>query len=75
MATTEGRDVRGGSAVCRLPGCLWCVCVCLCSAWSFIMQNFRKKGSLLVTVPSLHESLKRLQVKDTPVYAHQENIP
>lgn len=29
------------------------------------MQNFRKKGSLLVTVPSLHESLKRLQVKDT----------
>lgn len=29
------------------------------------MQNFRKRGSLLVTVPSLHESLKTLQVKDT----------
>lgn len=31
-------------------------------AWKFIMQNFRKKGSLLVTVPSLHESLDPLQV-------------
>lgn len=31
-------------------------------AWKFIMQNFRKKGSLLVTVPSLHESLNPLQV-------------
>nr|XP_013770481.1 PREDICTED: uncharacterized protein LOC102205492 [Pundamilia nyererei] len=30
-------------------------------AWKFIVQNFRKKGSLLVTVPSLHESLNPLQ--------------
>ncbi|KAM6969675.1 uncharacterized protein LKV04_018248 [Tautogolabrus adspersus] len=31
------------------------------SAWRFIMENFRKKGSLLVTVPSLQESLNPLQ--------------
>ncbi|XP_053170848.1 uncharacterized protein LOC128354695 [Scomber japonicus] len=30
-------------------------------AWRFIMQNLRKKGSLLVTVPSLQESLSALQ--------------
>ncbi|XP_073340017.1 uncharacterized protein [Pagrus major] len=30
-------------------------------AWRFIMENFRKKGSLLVTVPSLQESLSTLQ--------------
>ncbi|XP_041810038.1 uncharacterized protein zgc:109986 isoform X1 [Chelmon rostratus] len=30
-------------------------------AWRFIMDNFRKKGSLLVTVPSLQESLNPLQ--------------
>ncbi|XP_070776935.1 uncharacterized protein [Enoplosus armatus] len=30
-------------------------------AWRFIMENFRKKGSLLVTVPSLLESLNTLQ--------------
>uniref|UniRef100_A0A3B4XFL2 Zgc:109986 n=2 Tax=Seriola lalandi dorsalis TaxID=1841481 RepID=A0A3B4XFL2_SERLL len=30
-------------------------------AWRFIMQNFRKTGSLLVTVPSLQESLDALQ--------------
>ncbi|XP_050923936.1 uncharacterized protein zgc:109986 [Lates calcarifer] len=30
-------------------------------AWRFIMQNFRKRGSLLVTVPSLQESLNTLQ--------------
>ncbi|XP_037618936.1 uncharacterized protein zgc:109986 isoform X1 [Sebastes umbrosus] len=30
-------------------------------AWRFIMENLRKKGSLLVTVPSLQESLNRLQ--------------
>ncbi|XP_038583980.1 uncharacterized protein zgc:109986 isoform X2 [Micropterus salmoides] len=30
-------------------------------AWRFIMENFRKKGSLLVTVPSLQESLSPLQ--------------
>ncbi|KAM9354034.1 uncharacterized protein KZ484_012211 isoform 2-T2 [Pholidichthys leucotaenia] len=30
-------------------------------AWRFIMQNFRRRGSLLVTVPSLQESLSALQ--------------
>lgn len=50
------------------------VCVCLCSAWSFIMQNFRKRGSLLVTVPSLHQSLAALQVKHALVHPQQENI-
>uniref|UniRef100_UPI0037E94A50 uncharacterized protein n=1 Tax=Semicossyphus pulcher TaxID=241346 RepID=UPI0037E94A50 len=30
-------------------------------AWRFIIENFRKKGSLLVTVPSLQESLNTLQ--------------
>lgn len=49
------------------------LCVCLCSAWSFIVQNFRKRGSLLVTVPSLEESLKTLQVKHTLVYAQHKD--
>ncbi|XP_061676492.1 uncharacterized protein zgc:109986 [Syngnathoides biaculeatus] len=31
-------------------------------AWRFIMQAFRKPGSLLVTVPSLEDSLQPLQV-------------
>ncbi|XP_057716206.1 uncharacterized protein zgc:109986 [Corythoichthys intestinalis] len=30
-------------------------------AWRFIMQTLRKSGSLLVTVPSLHDSLQPLQ--------------
>lgn len=30
-------------------------------AWRFIMENLRKRGSLLVTIPSLQESLNRLQ--------------
>ncbi|XP_054470504.1 uncharacterized protein zgc:109986 isoform X2 [Anoplopoma fimbria] len=30
-------------------------------AWRFIMDNFRKKGSLLVSVPGLQESLNGLQ--------------
>ncbi|XP_034051194.1 uncharacterized protein zgc:109986 [Thalassophryne amazonica] len=30
-------------------------------AWRFIMQEFRKKGALLVTVPSLQESLSALK--------------
>ncbi|KAK2826829.1 hypothetical protein Q5P01_021043 [Channa striata] len=30
-------------------------------AWRFIMQNFRKRESLLVTVPSLQDSLNALQ--------------
>ncbi|XP_037550889.1 uncharacterized protein zgc:109986 [Nematolebias whitei] len=39
-------------------------------AWSFIMQTFRRRGSLLVTVPSLQESLSALQpgwVEELPV--------
>ncbi|CAJ1074917.1 uncharacterized protein zgc:109986 [Xyrichtys novacula] len=35
-------------------------------AWRFIMENFRKKGSLLVTVPGLQESLNALQVALQP---------
>ncbi|XP_054828021.1 uncharacterized protein LOC129324683 [Eublepharis macularius] len=31
-------------------------------SWEFISQNVKKKGSLLVTVPSLDESLSNLQV-------------
>ncbi|XP_015271887.1 PREDICTED: uncharacterized protein LOC107114809 isoform X1 [Gekko japonicus] len=31
-------------------------------SWEFISQNVKKKGSLLVTVPSLEESLSNLQV-------------
>ncbi|XP_041828680.1 uncharacterized protein zgc:109986 [Melanotaenia boesemani] len=31
-------------------------------AWKFIMQTFRRRGSLLVTVPSLQDSLNTLQV-------------
>ncbi|XP_010891265.1 uncharacterized protein zgc:109986 [Esox lucius] len=30
-------------------------------AWHFIVQNFRKKGALLVTVPSIQEALSLLQ--------------
>ncbi|XP_034418969.1 uncharacterized protein zgc:109986 isoform X5 [Cyclopterus lumpus] len=30
-------------------------------AWRFIMENFRKKGSLLISVPGLQESLNSLQ--------------
>ncbi|XP_077587976.1 uncharacterized protein LOC144206720 [Stigmatopora nigra] len=30
-------------------------------AWKFIMQTLRKSGTLLVTVPSLHESLEPLE--------------
>ncbi|XP_036927234.1 uncharacterized protein zgc:109986 isoform X2 [Acanthopagrus latus] len=36
-------------------------CVCVFRAWRFIMENFRKKGSLLVTIPSLQESLSTIQ--------------
>lgn len=54
------------------PG-IYGLCVYLCSAWRFVMQNFRKRGSLLVTVPSLHESLNTLQVKHT-LYTQQENV-
>ncbi|CAF89627.1 unnamed protein product [Tetraodon nigroviridis] len=41
------------------------------SAWSFIMQNFRKRGSLLVTVPGLHESLRTLQVVLQPGWVEE----
>lgn len=35
---------------------------CFCRAWYFIVHNFRKKGALLVTVPSLQEALSSHQV-------------
>ncbi|XP_004082184.1 uncharacterized protein LOC101160205 [Oryzias latipes] len=35
-------------------------------AWTFIMQNFRRAGCLLVTVPSLQESLNHLQIQLQP---------
>ncbi|XP_063765339.1 uncharacterized protein zgc:109986 [Eleginops maclovinus] len=40
-------------------------------AWSFIMENFRKKGSLLVTVPSLQESLNTLQMVLPPCWVEE----
>ncbi len=51
---------------------LLCVCACVCvfRAWRFIMDNFRRKGSLLVTVPSLQESLNNVQVRHTHTYTH-----
>lgn len=33
-----------------------------CSAWEYISHNLKKPGSLLVTVPSLEDSLSGLQV-------------
>ncbi|XP_068593331.1 uncharacterized protein zgc:109986 isoform X2 [Cebidichthys violaceus] len=55
-------------------------------AWRFIMENFRKKGSLLVSVPGLQESLNSLQeplqpgwVEELPVdhdvYLGQDSDP
>uniref|UniRef100_A0A2I4AJ46 Uncharacterized protein zgc:109986 n=1 Tax=Austrofundulus limnaeus TaxID=52670 RepID=A0A2I4AJ46_AUSLI len=41
------------------------------SAWRFIMQTFRKTGSLLVTVPSLQESLNALQVALEPGWVEE----
>ncbi|XP_026164141.1 uncharacterized protein LOC113131273 isoform X2 [Mastacembelus armatus] len=40
-------------------------------AWRFIMQNFKKRGSLLVTVPSLQESLSALQVTPQPGWVEE----
>ncbi|XP_017294601.1 uncharacterized protein zgc:109986 [Kryptolebias marmoratus] len=40
-------------------------------AWMFIMKSFRKRGSLLVTVPSLHESLNALQVVLQPGWVEE----
>ncbi|KAK5887075.1 hypothetical protein CesoFtcFv8_018044 [Champsocephalus esox] len=40
-------------------------------AWSFIMENFRKKGSLLVTVPCLQESLDTLQMPLPPRWVEE----
>lgn len=40
-------------------------------AWKFIMQAFRKQGALLVTVPSLQESLDPLQVSLQPGWVEE----
>ncbi|KAM6912293.1 uncharacterized protein FYW49_010813 [Xenentodon cancila] len=40
-------------------------------AWTFIMQTFRKRGSLLVTVPSLQDSLSALQVVLEPGWVEE----
>ncbi|KAM3870929.1 uncharacterized protein ACN63O_004155 [Diretmus argenteus] len=42
-------------------------------AWRFIIHHFRKKGSLLVTVPSLQESLSALQEMLQPGWV--EEVP
>ncbi|XP_062824334.1 uncharacterized protein LOC103277674 isoform X3 [Anolis carolinensis] len=42
--------------------------------WEFIHQNVRKKGSLLVTVPSLEKSLANLQV-DIQLNQWVESVP
>ncbi|KAF7201223.1 uncharacterized protein zgc:109986 isoform X2 [Nothobranchius furzeri] len=42
-------------------------------SWKFIMQNFRRPGSLLVSVPSLQESLNALQMPFQPGWV--EEIP
>lgn len=41
-----------------------------CRAWQFISQNFRKKGALLVTVPSIQEALMSLQETNVSNMAH-----
>ncbi|MED6271375.1 hypothetical protein CHARACLAT_019634 [Characodon lateralis] len=43
-------------------------------AWKFIMQTFRKRGSLLVTVPSLQESLDALQVPLPPGWVEELSV-
>ncbi|XP_043998623.1 uncharacterized protein zgc:109986 [Gambusia affinis] len=40
-------------------------------AWKFIMQAFRRRGALLVTVPSLQESLDALQVPLPPGWVEE----
>ncbi|XP_034530823.1 uncharacterized protein zgc:109986 [Notolabrus celidotus] len=40
-------------------------------AWRFIMENFRKKGSLLVTVPGLQESLNTLEEALQPSWVEE----
>ncbi|KAM4724494.1 uncharacterized protein FYW61_014906 isoform 2-T7 [Anableps anableps] len=40
-------------------------------AWKFIMQAFRKRGSLLVTVPSLQDSLDALQMPLQPGWVEE----
>ncbi|XP_042338063.1 uncharacterized protein zgc:109986 isoform X2 [Plectropomus leopardus] len=40
-------------------------------AWRFIMENFRKRGSLLVTVPALQESLSTLQEALAPDWVEE----
>ncbi|KAM4624895.1 uncharacterized protein ACJ7VT_003393 [Polymixia lowei] len=44
-------------------------------AWQFIIHHFRKKGSLLVTVPSLQESLSALQVEVPDFGCWVEELP
>lgn len=38
-------------------------------AWEFIARNVKKRGSLLVTVPSLEESLSKLQVSSSASFS------
>ncbi|XP_072221918.1 uncharacterized protein [Leuresthes tenuis] len=40
-------------------------------AWKFIMQTFRRRGSLLVTVPSLQDSLNALQMPLQPGWVEE----
>ncbi|CAG5866941.1 uncharacterized protein ACNS7B_000135 [Menidia menidia] len=40
-------------------------------AWTVIMQTFRRTGSLLVTVPSLQESLSSLQMLQQPGWVEE----
>ncbi|XP_004612173.2 uncharacterized protein LOC101555821 isoform X1 [Sorex araneus] len=44
------------------------------SAWEYISQNVRKKGSLLVTVPSLQDSLSAFQI-NIPLSSWVEEVP
>lgn len=44
------------------------------SAWNYIIHNVRKQGSLLVTVPSLQESLMGLQI-NVQLSSWVEEIP
>lgn len=45
------------------------------SAWDFIIHNVRKQGSLLVTVPSLQDSLLGLKKTDVQLSCWVEEIP
>ncbi|XP_038191929.1 uncharacterized protein LOC119818533 isoform X2 [Arvicola amphibius] len=45
------------------------------SAWDYIIHNVRKQGSLLVTVPSLQDSLLGLKKTDVQLSCWVEEIP